>query len=79
MRHFFILVLVIWSCGKKTDDKAINETRQDSLAIFPQDYWLTFVATNANDQIALLFKKDTTNTFKYRIELIRKWKGLPLD
>ncbi|MEO7992067.1 MAG: hypothetical protein ABI663_21120 [Chryseolinea sp.] len=76
---FFILVLIIGSCGKKVDDTEMNETGQDSLAMFPQNSWMTFVGINTNDQIALLFKRDTTNTFKYRIELLRKWKGLPHD
>jgi hypothetical protein len=32
-----------------------------------------------HDQIALLCKRETKDTFKYKIELLRKWKGLPLD
>ncbi len=79
IRYFFILMLAIGSCVKKADDTGGNETTQDSLALFPQGSWIKFVGTNMNDQIALLFKRDTTNTFKYRIELLRKWKGLPLD
>jgi hypothetical protein len=52
---------------------------QDSLALFPLGSWMKFVNINANDQIALLFKRNTLNTFQYRIELLRKWKGLPHD
>jgi hypothetical protein len=81
MRYFFVLVFIICSCDKKTADDGANfeEVRQDSLAAFPLDSQMEFIATNSNDQIALLFRRETIDTFKYRIELLRKWKGLPLD
>ena len=79
VRYLLILILIIGACNKKIDDNAISKTSQDSLAMFPLDSWIKFVSVNANDQVALLFKRDTSNTFEYRIELLRKWKALPLD
>jgi len=79
MRYLLFLLLIIGACNKKTDDKKLIETSQDSLAMFPLGTWMKFVNINANDQIALVFKRDTLTTFTYRIELLRKWKGLPLD
>jgi hypothetical protein len=79
VRYFFILVLIMVACNKRADNQGMIETSQDSLVMFPLGFSMTFVNTNANDQIALLFERDTLNTFKYRIELLRKWKSLPLD
>jgi hypothetical protein len=80
-RYSFILLLTIASCTKKTDDNGshLGATSQDSLALIPIDFDMKFVSINANDQVALLFKRESRDTFKYRIELLRKWKGLPLD
>jgi hypothetical protein len=82
-----MFVLVISSCGKKTDDRSLNPMSidsvnvngVDSLAVFHENDWMTFLGTNEKDQIAFLLTRDTTGTFKYRIELLRKWKGLPHD
>lgn len=82
-----LFVLVISSCARKTDDKfsslnSIDSTKVngvDFLAMFPANDWKTFVGTNGKDQMAILLRRDTMNVFNYRIELLRKWKGLPLD
>jgi hypothetical protein len=82
MRYFFVVVVFIsCSCDKKTADNGANfkEVRQDSLAAFPLDSQMEFIGTNSNDQIVLLFRREMSDTFKYRIELLRKWKGMPFD
>lgn len=80
MRYFFVIVFIICSCDKKTSDNgAFKEVRQDSLAAFPLNSQMEFIGTNSNDQIALLFRRETSDAFKYRIELVRKWKGMPFD
>jgi hypothetical protein len=83
----FMLVLIIGSCGKHLDDKSLpvtsidpaNAKKVDSLARFRANDPMTFVGINEKDQIAFLLTKDTTDIFTYRIELLRKWKGLPHD
>jgi hypothetical protein len=87
LARLVMLLLIISSCEKKTDDRSldikrvdsVNANGVDSLAIFHENDWMTFLATNGKDQIALLLMRDTMNIFKYRIELLRKWKGLPHD
>lgn len=81
MRYLFLLMSIFCACDRRTDNKhpKLTETKRDSLAVFPLEYQMEFIATNSNDQIALLFKRETIDTFRYRIELLRKRKGLPLD
>jgi hypothetical protein len=47
-RYFLILLLIIGACNKRTDNKEISETSQDSLALFPLGSWMKFVNINAD-------------------------------
>lgn len=85
-KYSFLLAVVIFSCDRRTHSEtteynqtSLTTNTLDSLAIFPLNYQMEFIATNSNDQIVLLFQRETIDTFHYKIELLRKWKGLPLD